>query len=328
MKRKYNWGILGTGQIAHTFAEGLKLLDNAVLYSVGSRSTEKAKDFSGQHGFRKYYGDYSSFASDPDLDVVYIASPHSHHKEHTLLCLGEGKNVLCEKAFALNYAEVSEMIDMSRKKGLFLMEALWPPFQDYWNLGKDIINRLVLGEPVLLSSRFTFKAPDDPDGRLYNLGLGGGALLDIGIYPVIDALYFLGKPDGIVASANICPTGADTSVNIMFDYNSGATASLFGSIITDAGIHTEIACGDGTLFLERVRDGSQKVIVTTEGRVKEEHSFTPKAHGFHNEAAEVMRCLDRGAKESEIVPLSFSELLISTLDNIRSMTGIVYPGRD
>ena len=153
MTKKYKWGILAPGKMSAKFTKGLKLLENAELYSVGSRDFGRAKQFADEYGFKRYYGSYVEFAQDPELDIVYIASPHSHHLEHTMLCLKNGKHVLCEKAFSLNLHEVQIMVDEARKRNLFLMEALWPPFQPFYKKAEEILNS---GHRDLSCHRCTF----------------------------------------------------------------------------------------------------------------------------------------------------------------------------
>ena len=239
MNKKYNWGILAPGKIAHRFTEGLKLLDNANLHAVGSRNIDRARDFAGQYGYKKYYGTYEELADDPDLEVVYVASPHSHHMEHTLLCLNAGKSVICEKAFGINSSEVEAMIEAAGNNNLFLMEALWPPFQPSYRKVTEILDTGKAGAVITVRSHFAFEPPYEPEKRLYNPDLGGGTLLDIGIYPVIDALTFLGVPDDIMAIATFAETGVDDSINMIFGYNNGKSANLFSSIKTEVGVGTD-----------------------------------------------------------------------------------------
>ena len=158
---KYRWGILAPGKMSSKFTRSLKLLKNVELHAVGSRDTERAEKFAREYGFRKYYGSYEELAADPDIDIIYIASPHSYHKSHTLLCLKNGKNVICEKAFALNLGEVEEMVSEAGKHRLFLMEALWPPFQPFYKSALEIINSGVLGEIRHLHGYFSFIPPYD-----------------------------------------------------------------------------------------------------------------------------------------------------------------------
>jgi len=323
--KKYNWGIVGPGKIARKFTAGLKLLDNANLHSVVSRSRDRSAVFASEHGYSKAYGDYLSFASDPDLDIVYVATPHSHHLEHSLLCLRHGKAVLCEKAFALNSLQVEEIIVSAMQNRIFLMEALWPPFQPSYIKTKELISDGKTGAVKYINSKFAFRAPYDPEGRVFNPDLAGGSLLDIGIYPVIDALTFLGIPDNIEAIPVFAPTGVDESIAVLFGYKDGRGASLYSSFTNDGGISTGIICDNANIIISRGRDYTQYIQVEYSGGEKEAYTYKPAAMGFHYEAAEVMRCLDSGLKESAVVPLSFSRELTGTLDRIRKKAGIIYP---
>jgi predicted dehydrogenase len=326
--RKYRWGILAPGKMAAKFTKGLQLLENAELYAVGSRDATRSGKFAGESGFRKFYGSYEELAADPDVEVVYIASPHSHHKEHALLCLRNGKHVLCEKAFAINSREVEAMISEARKRKLFLMEALWPPFQPFYKKAGEILKTGVLGKIIHLHGYFSFIPPYDPADRKFNLDLGGSSLLDIGIYPVIDALTFLGVPDGIKAAALFAPSGSEESVTSVFTYNNGCMATIYSSFRTNVGIGCEIYCEKGNLKVLRGRDMNQRVELSLHGREIQEFVFSPPAMGYHWEAEEVMRCISEGKTESPVVPLSFSLNLIKTLDRIRKEAGMVFPGRD
>ena len=328
MKKKYKWGILAPGKMSAKFTAGLKLLENVELYAVGSRDLKRAKQFAEEFGFKKYYGSYEELASDRDLEIVYIASPHSYHREHTILCLKNKKAVICEKAFALNSHEVEEMINEAARQKVFLMEALWPPFQPIYRKTMEILQTGEPGNIVHLNATFAFQPPYDPLERKFNLSLGGGSLLDIGIYPVIDALYFMGVPSEIVAKASFAETGSEDSISIIFRYNDGRMATLYSSFRTAREIGCDLLCENGNLFFSRRRDMSQRLIVAMNGKENVEFSLMPDAMGYQFEATEVMNCLDAGKLESGVVPLSFSRNLINTLDRIREAAGIVYPGRD
>jgi predicted dehydrogenase len=328
MTKKYKWGILAPGKMAAKFTKGLQLLDNVELYSVGSRDLQRAKQFADEFGFKKYYGSYEEMASDPDLEIVYIASPHSHHREHALICLRNGKAVLCEKALALNSREVEDMINEAVARKVFLMEALWPQFQPIYRKTKEVLDSGEPGEIIHLDARFAFQAPFDPADRKFNLALGGGSLLDIGIYPVIDTLYFMGVPDEVIAKAIFTETGSEDSISIIFGYSDGRMATLYSSFSTQAGIGCDLLCKNGNLYFTRERDMSQRLVVALNGKEKKEYSLLPDGMGYQFEAEEVMKCLDEGKLESDVVPHSFSRNLINTLDRIREAAGIVYPGRD
>jgi predicted dehydrogenase len=328
MKNKYKWGILAPGKMSAKFTRGLKLLDNAELYAVGSRDIERARHFAAEFGFKKAYGSYEELAADKDVDVIYVASPHSHHHDHTIMCLRNGKAVLCEKAFALNSREADEMIAEADRQKVFLMEALWPPFQPIYRKTKEI---LLGGEPgrlLHLTARFGFQPPFDPTDRKYNLALGGGSLLDIGIYPVMDTLHFMGVPDDIVAKASFTETGSEDSISMIFGYADGRMATLYSSFRTAAGIATDLLCENGNLYFSRGRDMSQRLNVAMNGKENIEYSLLPEGMGYHYEAIEVMKCLEEGKLESEIVPHSFTRDLMRTLDKIRAAAGISFPGRD
>jgi predicted dehydrogenase len=328
MKKKYKWGILAPGKMSAKFTKGLKLLGNVELYAVGSRDLKRAKQFADEFGFKKYYGSYEELASDPDLEVVYIASPHSYHHEHTMLCLKHKKAVICEKAFALNSREVEEMIKEAAKQKVFLMEALWPPFQPIYQKTKEILQGGEPGKIVHLNACFSFKPPFDPIDRKFNLNLGGGSLLDIGIYPVIDALYFMGVPSEVIAKASFAETGSEDSISIIFGYNDGRLATLYSSFRTAGRIGCYLLCENGNLFFSRRRDMSQRLIVAMDGKENKEYSLLPDGMGYQFEATEVMNCLDEGKLQSDVVPHSFSRDLMNTLDRIRQAAGIVFPGRD
>jgi predicted dehydrogenase len=326
--KKYKWGILAPGKMSAKFTMGIKHLENAELYAVGSRDLSRARDFAKEHGFKRFYGSYEELVADPDLEIVYVASPHSFHKEHTLLCLQHGKHVICEKAFAINSMEAVEMINEAERQDLFLMEALWPPFQPFYKKAAEILASGVLGKVIHLHGYFSFIPPYDPLDRKFNLSLGGGSLLDIGIYPGIDALTFIGVPDQVEARASFSPTGSEESLNAILQYNNGRSAAIYSSFKTNKGIGCEILCENGNMTVSRGRDMNQRVVLNLHGEEKKEFVFSPPAMGYYSEAEEVMKCLDEKRTESNVVPLSFSLNLIKTLDRIRKAAGIIFPGKD
>ncbi len=325
---KYKWGILAPGKMSAKFTRGLQLLENAELYAVGSRDLGRAKQFAEEFGYKKYYGSYEELASDREVDIIYIASPHSHHHEHALMCLRNRKAVICEKAFALNSNEVEDMIAEAKKQNVFLMEALWPPFQPIYKKTKEIIDGGEPGKIIHLDAKFAFQAPFDPIDRKFNLNLGGGSLLDIGIYPVIDALWFMGVPDEITAKASFTETGSEDSISIIFRYADGRMATLYSSFRTQTTIGCDLLCENGNLSFSRGRDMSQRLKVEINDKEIIDYSMIPEGMGYQFEAIEVMKCLDENRLESKVVPLSFSRALINTLDRIRVKAGILYPGRD
>lgn len=326
--KTYNWAILGCGKIARKFSSDLKLLPNARLYAAAARDISRAREFAAEFGFEKAYGSYEEMVADPAVDAVYVATPHSHHHEHVLLCLNAGKAVLNEKAFALTLKEAQEMVQTARDKGIFLMEAFWTRFQPSFLKTLEILKSGELGDLKIVRSDFAFRAPKDPVKRLYNLSLGGGSLHDIGIYPVFAALSVLGKPKRIKALATFADTRAEESIAMVFQYPGGELASLFSSFATNSFVTTEYNCETGSIRMARRWMAPTTVTVWKEGGHEETFSFEEPGLGYHHEAAHVMECLDQGKTESDWMPLDFSLDMMDTLDRIRRETGIVFPGRD
>lgn len=326
MSKKYNWAVLGCGNIAKKFATELKILPNANLYAASARTIQKATDFANELGFEKAYGSYEEMVNDPQVDVVYIATPHSHHFEHTLLCLNHKKPVLCEKAFALNSKEVNQMIAASKANNTFLMEAFWVRFKPKFNKVVELINTEDLGKLKLLKSDFFFKADFNPDSRLFNLNLGGGSLLDIGIYPVFTSLMLLGKPIQIKAIPQFCETGTEMSITILLTYTSGAIAILNSGLNQDYKNDSELTFEKGHLNYHRFNNDP---IELYSNNTAKKITFNEGHHlGYHFEAEHVMKCLDEKLIESPILPLSISTDLMEILDAIRKEANIVFPNVD
>jgi len=328
MGKTYNWAILGCGRIARKFSSDLKLLPNARLYAAAARDLQKAQEFATEMGFEKAYGSYEAMLADPEVDVVYVATPHSHHYEHVLMCLHAGKAALNEKAFSLTLKEAQTMVQTAREKGIFLMEAFWTRFQPSFLKALDVLKSGELGQLKAVRSDFAFNAPIDPEKRLYNVELGGGSLLDIGIYPVFAALIALGVPERIKALATFATTGIEESIAMVFQYPGGELASLYSSLAAYSSVTTEYSCERGSIHLARRWMAPTTVTVWKEGNHEETFSFETMGSGHHYEASHVMECLDAGLTESELMPLGFSLQLMKTLDRIRRETGIVFPGRD
>jgi predicted dehydrogenase len=329
MSKTYNWAILGCGKIARKFANDLKLLSNARLYAAASRSLENAQNFASELGFERAYGSYEEMVSDAQVDVVYIASPHSHHCEHTLLCLNHRKAVLCEKAFALNTKEVNLMIEASKSNQTFLMEAFWTRFQPSFLKVMQIIQSGELGALKMIHSDFAFNAEYNPEKRLYNVALGGGSLLDIGIYPIFMSLMAFGKPSTIKTLATFCPTGAEETIQMSFQYPNGGNASLISSFASYSSTQTEFCFEYGFVRLNR-RFYTPTTLTYWKTGEEEKYITLEKGAGFgyELEAVHVMDCLDAEMTESPIMPLSLSLDLMEIMDWVRKDAGIVFPGHD
>ena len=326
MKKKYNWAILGCGKIARKFVQDLSLLENARLYAAASRSLENAKQFADDLGFEKAYGSYEEMVKDPGVDIVYIATPHAMHLAHSTLCLEHKKAVLCEKAFAMNTREVDKMIEVSKANNTFLMEAFWTIFSAKFIKVLELAKEKELGQLRFVKSDFMFKADFHPEKRLYNIDLGAGSLLDIGIYPIFRSLMLLGKPTSIKTMANIRSTGVEDSISMIFGYENGAMAVLTSSFESSCKNETELCFEHG--YIKFIREPEFPILIERNGIQEEIHIEQPKGMGYELEAKHVMECLDQGLIESPVLPLSISRDLMEIMDRVRKDAGIVFPKHD
>ena len=324
---KIRWGILACGRIAKKFAADLNMLDDAELIAVASRDKQRAIDFSKEFPAKYAFGSYQELVENPEVDVIYIASPHAQHHEHTLLCLNHGKAVLCEKAFAINSRQASEMIELAHKKNIFLMEALWSRFLPHYLKVKEMISEGMIGEVKGVLANFGFKPVDPVPDRLFNPTLGGGALLDIGIYPVFFAQSLLGKPDKILASMDLAKTGVDEQSAIIFQYKSGKTASLFSTLASNLETDADIFGTKGRIRLTSRFYEPSATIQYYPDRVDSRQLVSLERQngwGYQHEIRHVNECLQKGLTESPMHSLNDTLALMQTLDAIRSQMGLKY----
>lgn len=318
------WGILGTGNIAAQFARGLAALDDAELVAVGSRSAASAETFAASFGGARAHGSYEALAADPEVEAVYIATPHTLHAENSLLCLNHDKAVLCEKPFTLNAAEAKTVIDTARERQLFLMEAMWTRFFPLLGKVRELIAAGRIGEPRLLQADFGFRTEFKPEHRAFNPELGGGALLDVGVYPVSLASFILGTPSAVKSSAALGETGVDEQNALLLEHPSGAIALLSSAVRTQTEQDALILGTEGRIRLHTPWWKPEKLTLYTDAG--EEVIDAPLPHnGYAFEAAEVARCLQEGKLESPLMPLDETLAIMSTLDTCRSQWGLRYP---
>ncbi|MDO6759185.1 Gfo/Idh/MocA family oxidoreductase [Tamlana sp. 2_MG-2023] len=322
-QKTINWGIIGLGKIANKFATDLQTVSGAKLYAVASRTQEKANAFAEKFNATKAYDSYKLLAEDPNIDAVYIATPHTFHKENTLLCLEHGIAVLCEKPFAMNIEEVQEMVFKAKEKNVLLMEALWTYFLPHYNYVLNIIENKTYGKLQKLEADFGFYRTFDDTSRLYNKSLGGGSLLDIGIYPIFAALSSLGIPENIEAKATYFDNGADSSCDIIFQYDNGATAHLKSSLLEDLPTEATFQFERATVKINGMFHQPSTVTITTQ--VKEETiDFGYDTIGYNYETIHFNELLRQGKTESDIMTFNFSEQLINTLDKVRALINLNY----
>jgi predicted dehydrogenase len=327
MFKKIRWGIIGTGSIARKFAIGLGALnEDCALMAVASRTQVSADQFGEEFNVPHRHVGAERMAADHDVDVVYIASPHPMHMTHTLGCLAGRKAVLCEKPFAMNASEATRMVECAQSSGVFLMEAMWTHCFPAMAKIRELVASGSIGEVRLMQSNFCFRSGWNPDGRLFNPALGGGALLDVGVYDLALAqMVYRRRPNRISSMAHLGETGIDEQSAMILGYDNGAMAVLTCAIRTNT-IHEAAIYGtEGFIRIPHMFWQPDRLIVKRGAGPEEELNFSRLGNGYSFEAAEVARCLRNGELESGIVPLSSSMDIMKTMDEIRKQWNLVYP---
>jgi len=325
MTNTIRWGILGTGNIARQFAADLKLLPDARLMSVGSRTIDSANAFGDQFESPHRHGSYEALVNDSEVDVIYVATPHSRHRENALLALSAGKAVLCEKPFAINSREAGEVISFAREKKLFLMEAMWTRCFPLMEKLRGLLDAKAIGEVRMLTADFGFRAEFHEEERLFNPAFGGGALLDVGVYPVSLASMIFGPPTRIASLAHLGKTGVDEEAAIVLSNANGQLATLSAAIRTET-MHDACLMGTtGRIRIHRPWWRPTAMTLSREGVDDERMEFPLTGNGYQFEAAEVGNCLRDGRLESPLMPLDETLSIMKTLDAIRAQWGLKYP---
>jgi predicted dehydrogenase len=326
VKKTFKWGIIGCGRIAHKFADDIQAIAGASIYAVATRSLDKAKDFAKAYNAPHALDSYEALLKVEYLDAIYIATPHVLHAENAIMCLNAKIPVLCEKPLAMNAREVSQMIAAAEANNTFLMEALWTRFMPPVNKALELIQAGEIGELHSVKADFGFAAEFKPGGRLFDTALGGGSLLDIGIYPVFLALLLFGKPEHIDARAILGPTHVDSICGILLKFSSDKLAMLDSTILSDTKTEAFIYGSKGHIHIHRRWHEMTSLSLHLKGGGEAQNfEFENRCLGYKYEAEEVMHCIASGKKQSERMSHAFSTLLIETLDAIRQKAGIVYP---
>ena len=319
---------MGLGKIAHKFASDLQLSNEAILYGVASRSNDKAAIFGKTFNATMVYDSYEQLASDPEIDVIYIATPHVFHYEHTLLCLNNNKNVLCEKPLGMNKKEVLAMQNTAQSKHLFLMQGLWTRFIPATEKLLQLLSAHVIGDLIFMKADFGFKGNTNPAERIYNKNLGGGSLLDIGIYPLYLSLITLGYPTTIKAMARKSDTGVDTFCSILLDYQNREKAMLESTIEINTPTEAVIYGKKGIIKLHTRFHHSEKISLYQNGELKEVFDIKYRGEGYIHEIEEVNNCLQNNQLESQKLSHKLNLQLITLLDEVRYKIGLHYPLSD
>ena len=326
MTDSIRWGLIGLGSISRKFATGLGFLPDAEVYAVASRSQEKADAFGAEFGATKCYDNYEALANDPDVDVVYIGTPHTYHMPNTLLCLNAGKHVLCEKPFAVNRAEAQAMVDCARANNRFLMDAFWTRFFPGMIKLRELLAHKVIGDVMLLQVDFGFRVGEImPDHRLFDPELGGGALLDVGVYCVQFASMVYGKqPSEIISKATLGSTGVDELSATVFKYSDYELATIVTAIRLSTPQEARIMGSKGYIALSDWWRPSEMTVVVS-GQEPETLTFQNEGNGFNYEAAAVGHCIRSGLNECDVMPLNETLAIMDTMDRIRDIWGLRYP---
>ncbi|MBH1940289.1 Gfo/Idh/MocA family oxidoreductase [Mobilitalea sibirica] len=323
---KIKWGIIGTGWISTMFATALSSIENTEMAAVASRDLGRAKDFAEKFKIKKAYGSYEELVKDPDVDVVYIGTPHSEHKDNAAMSIQNGKAVLCEKPITLNQKETQYLISLAKEHKVFLMEAMWTKFLPATRKVKSWLKDKRIGEVQHYKVSFGYYTKFDINSRLFNPDIAGGALLDVGIYPITYVTHMMEKlPDQIISSAVIGKSNVDEQNVIIFKYKEGILADLSSSVAVNTGKDAVIVGDKGKIVVPNFWMAETAMLYDAENNLVESFSEPFAVNGYVYEAEEVNRCLREGKLESEVVPLKDTLDIMKIMDEIRADWGLTYP---
>jgi predicted dehydrogenase len=323
-EQKVRWGILGPGGIASTFAADLPLVPGAELAAVGSRSKESAVAFASRFGFERAHGSYAELAADPGVDVVYVATPHAFHLQAALLCVEAGKSVLVEKPITLDLPGAARLVAAARTNEVFLMEAMWMRLNPAIRKVAELVEQGAIGWVSAIHADFGLPGPFPADHRLRDPRLGGGALLDVGVYPVHLAHLVMGAPTSVQAWAHLTPEGVDENTGVLLGYQAGAVAALTCSINGASRNTASITGTEGRIDLPEGFFVPKSFVLHRPDGDPETFAFPFEGAGYQFEVAEVQRCLLAGELESPLLPHTTTLEVMTLLDTIREEIGVAY----
>ncbi len=324
MKKTYRWGILGAGRIAEKFCTAMSVVKGSQVYAVASRDLAKAKDYAEKFNAEKFYDSYEDLVKDENVDIVYIATPHAFHLEQAMLCLNNGKAVLCEKPLSLSFEQSSQMIEVATEKKIFLMEGMWSRFMPSIEKILSLIKEDAIGKPQYLSVDFGFTAPYDIEGRLFNKSLGGGSVLDIGVYAIFLATLVFGEPSSIKSVSKLSATGIDEYANMILQYPNGETAHLLTSIIFNTSLKAEIFGNKGRIKIKNPWYKATEFTLYGKDAEPQDFSLPHESNGFEHEIREVMYCLDNGLLQSLKMTHDFTLSVSKIMDEVLKQAGVNY----
>ena len=322
---QFKWGIIGTGGIARAFSNDIGFLSDHVIAAVGSRNLENAESFVKTIPGAKAHGSYDALINDSDIDAIYVATPHPSHKENVIAALNAGKPVLCEKPFAVNAAEAREMVAAAKANDVALMEAMWARFLPHYAKIREIVASGVLGHITTIHADHGQRLADQKIARLVEPSLAGGALLDLGIYPISFAHMILGVPESITSTAVFTDKGVDAQTSMILDYANGAQAVLNTTMIVQTPCTAVIAGLNGYLEVNRTFYNPTSMRLTLFDGTITEYPSNYKGHGLREQAVEFARVVKSGAKESPILRWQDTIAIMEIMDTVRSHIGLKYP---
>ena len=322
---EFRWGIISTGGIATAFARDLSYLNNHVVKAVGSRSLQSAQDWAIEFPGCKSYGSYEELVNDPDIDAIYVATPHTSHAANTILALNAGKPVLCEKPFAVNADEARQMRDAAKKNNVALMEAMWTRYLPHIYKVREILASGVIGKVFAVEADHGQRLADFANPRHWEPELGGGALLDLGIYPISFAHMVLGAPEKITATASFTDKGVDAQTSAIFDYASGAQAVLSTTLSAKTSNRATISGELGRIEVDTVFYTPTSVRVIMHDGATTEYPHQYQGHGLREQAQYFSELVQRGEKDSALLTLDETIAIMGSLDEIRKQIGLIYP---
>jgi predicted dehydrogenase len=319
-----NWGILAPGGIAHRFAREVTQFTKSKIAAVGSRSKERASAFAAEFGIERAYGSYAELVADPGVDAVYISSPHSHHRELAMLALEAGKPVLVEKAFTLNAEQAREVFSLAKSQNLFAMEAMWSRFLPHYSALREIIASGKLGEITGVTATHAQKLNLDPNWRMMDPALGGGALLDLGVYPMSFFHYLLGVPETIHASGSLTDRGVDYNEGFLLRYPSSVLAVGYADMRGPGDCAAQVVGTEGRIEIPDMFYIPNDLYFRASREAEPEKIALKPQGGFQFEAAEVARCLATGLKESPSMSWQDTLEVMEMMDEVRRQLGVEY----
>jgi len=324
-KRKIKWGIIGLGNIAHQFAKDLMLVEEAEITAVASRNLEKAQEFAKKYDCKNFYDSYDSIMNDESIDILYIATPHDSHSALTIKALQNNKHVLCEKPIALDYNDALQMVNASKANNKFFMEAFWTRFNPSFREAFSKIKNGEIGEVKYINADFAFYAEnlEGIGNRKTDLNLGGGSLLDIGVYPLFLCYVLLGIPTEIMAKSNFHKTGADLQTSMILQYDN-AQAILHSSFVSTSNIKATINGTKGRINLNTLWHEAQSYTLNVNNQ-EEEFILPTKGKGFTYEIEECHQCIKENSIESALWSHQNSLDLIKIVDQVRNQIGLEFP---